>query len=376
MVVTWCSKCVYPSSSAVPLEFDERHVCSGCRVAEQKKNIDWKKRGEMLKKLVDQYRSKDGSNYDCVIPVGGGKDSYFQTHYVTKVLGLKPLLVTYHGNNYMDVGERNLQKMRRAFDADHIIFRPSEKTLKKLNLIGFKMMGDMNWHNHCGLYTYAVQQAVKHNVALIIWGEHGFMDLGGMFGFKDFIEMTAKFRLEHGMRGFDWYDMVGKEGLREQDLLWAKYPIDEELQKVGTRGIYLANYIDWEANRQTKLMIEEYGFEIADKPFDRTYRMMSNLDDMHENGVHDYMKYIKFGYGRATDHASKDIRAGLMTREQGVEMVRKYDHVKPSDLYRWLNYVGMSEEEFDRIADTFRDPRVWSKDSKGNWVKENIWDKY
>jgi hypothetical protein len=101
---------------------------------------------------------------------------------------------------------------------------------------------------------------------------------------------------------------------------------------------------------------------------------MSNLDDMHENGVHDYLKYIKFGYGRGTDHACKDIRGGLMSREEGIEMVRKYDHVKPRDLSRWLQYVGMSEEEFDRIADTFRDQRVWERLPDGSWVKDNIWD--
>jgi hypothetical protein len=103
--------------------------------------------------------------------------------------------------------------------------------------------------------------------------------------------------------------------------------------------------------------------------------MFSNLDDMHENGIHDYLKYIKFGYGRASDHASKDIRTGYMTRHQGIDMVRRYDHVKPRrDLERWLQYVGMTEEEFDRIADTFRDPRVWRKDETGKWVKDNIWE--
>jgi hypothetical protein len=121
-------------------------------------------------------------------------------------------------------------------------------------------------------------------------------------------------------------------------------------------------------------MIDKYGFKPSPVAFDRTYRRMSNLDDMHENGIHDYLKYIKFGYGRATDHVSKDIRDGKMTREEGIEIVREMDHRKPSDLKRWLEYVDMTEEEFDRIADTFRDPRVWSRDEKGTWIKANIWD--
>src|SRR3989338_8391220 len=152
----YCKKCVYQASSAVPLVFDENGICSGCRVHEQNKKIDWEKREDMLKKIAEQYRSKNKSNYDCIIPVSGGKDSYFQTYYVTKVLGLKPLLVTYDGNNYLPVAEINRKKMRELFDVDHLIFGPSVDVLKKLNEKCFKMMGDMNWHAHCGIYSYPV----------------------------------------------------------------------------------------------------------------------------------------------------------------------------------------------------------------------------
>jgi hypothetical protein len=99
---------------------------------------------------------------------------------------------------------------------------------------------------------------------------------------------------------------------------------------------------------------------------------MSNLDDRYENGIHDLLKFVKFGYGRASDHAAKDIRTGYMTREKGVEMVRKYDHVVSSDLYYWLDYVGMTEAEFWRVADGFRDKRVWRVEN-GQWVKDNLW---
>ena len=108
----------------------------------------------------------------------------------------------------------------------------------------------------------------------------------------------------------------------------------------------------------------------AKKPFDRTFKRTSNLDDMHENGAHDYLKFIKLGYGRGTDHANYEIREGRMTREKGLAMVNKYDHVKPSDLKRWLKYVGMEESKFDQIADTFRDQRVW-RIKNNSWYKMN-----
>jgi len=372
----YCTKCVYPASSAVPLAFGENGVCSGCRVHEQNKHINWNERAKILKKIIEKYKSKDNSNYDCLIPVSGGKDSYFQTYYITKILGLKPLLVTYDGNNYLEVGIRNRNRMREVFNVDHLIFGPSIDVLKKLNKKCFMKMGDMNWHAHCGIYTYPVQIAIKMNIPLIIWGEHGYTDLGGMYSMYDLPEMTKKFTREHACRGYDWTNMVDKEmGIREQDLLWAKYPSDEDLEQKDIRGIFIGFYTYWDANAHGKKMIEEFGFETSPEPFDRTYRRMSNLDDMHENGIHDYMKYIKFGYGRATDHVCKDIRGGYLTREEGIKLVQKYDHVKPRDLKRWLKYVDMTEEEFDRIADTFRDRRVWWKNEKGEWIKDNIWNK-
>src|ERR687885_642295 len=103
------------------------------RAAAQKDRIDWEDRFEELKELVEEYRSKDGSNYDCVIPVSGGKDSHFQTYVATQLLGLRPLLVTYHGNNYLPVGLRNLRNLRERFGVDHIFFSPSVPVLKKMN---------------------------------------------------------------------------------------------------------------------------------------------------------------------------------------------------------------------------------------------------
>ncbi len=379
--VRYCTKCTLPSIAATPVTFNEDGVCSGCRVEEQSESIDWRERREMLKDIVAGYRSAD--NYDCIIPVSGGKDSYFQTHVVVAELGLKPLLVTYHGNNYYPEGEENLFRMREVFDVDHIIIRPSVDVLIRMNRLGFKLQGDMNWHAHCGIYTVGSRAAVQYKVPLVIWGEHGFMYIGGMHSFNDFIEFTAKFRLEHGLRGYDWHDFTDeslqkqgrpelKEGLSEKDLKWGIYPMDDELDDVGVRGIFLSNFMHWNPKEQVELVKQRYGWKEAAREFERTYRKMSNLDDMHENGIHDYLKFMKLGYGRATDHTTKDIRHDLMSREEGIRMVMKYDHVKPrADLERWLKYVNMSEEEFDYICDTFRDPRVWWIED-GQWWKDTI----
>lgn len=374
--VKWCTRCVYPSISAAPMEFNFEGVCTGCQMGGVKKTIgpaEWDRRAGLLREILDQYRSKDGSRYDCVIPVSGGKDSYFQTHVIKNVFGMRPLLVTYNGNNYTDVGWRNVHRMKEVFGVDHVFYSPSVELLIKLNRLGFTIMGDMNWHAHVGITTLPVSVAVQHDIPLVIWGEHGYLDLCGQFSMDDFPEMSYRDRLEHFARGYEWNYMAGRDGITSQEMGPYKYPSDNDLFRLDVRGIYIGNYVYWEANEHAQLVMEKYGWESSDEPFDRTYRRISNLDDMHENGVHDYLKYIKFGYGRCTDHVCKDIRDGRMSRERGIELVRQYDHVKPRDLARWLRYTGMSEEEFDRIADTFRDPRVWRWED-GEWRKDNLWD--
>ena len=372
--ITWCRQCTYPSLSAAPIEFDENGVCSGCQMAYAKKAISqevWDERLEQLCRTIEDGSRRNKSSYDCIIPVSGGKDSYFQVHTIKRKLGYNPLLVTYHGNNYTTVGWRNLSRMKEVFDVDHIIIRPPLETLIKLNRLGFIVMGDMNWHAHMGITTVPVQIAAENNIPTLIWGEHGYTDLSGQFSMNDFPEMSYRDRLEHFGRGYEWNYFVGREGLTSEDMKYWKYPNDQILAEVGIRGLYLGNYVYWEANEHTKCMIDEYGFEISNKPFDRTFRFGSNLDDMHENGVHDYLKYIKFGYGRCTDHTCKDIRSGRMLRNEAIKLIEQFDSVKPSDLSRWLAYVGMDEEDFDRIADTFRDPRVWAF-KNGNWRKKTL----
>ncbi len=371
----YCSRCVYPQIS-VNLSLDEEGVCSSCRTFEKFDALTpefWELRRLKFEQILNERLANNKTNYDCLIPVSGGKDSYYQAHVICKQYGLKPLLVTYHGNNYLPEGDYNRDHMRHAFDADHIVWGPSVEVLKKLNRLCFRKMGDMNWHAHCGINTAPIVVAAKFDIPLIIWGEIAW-DISGMYDPDDFVEFSARVRHEHGLRGFEWYDMIGDpvEKLSEKDFAWAKYPSDDEILKSSVRGLYIGNFFKWDPNQHTQLVVKEHQWRQAQQPFERTYRMFSNLDDRYENGIHDLLKFVKFGYGRASDHASKDIRTGYMTREQGIEMVRKYDHVVSSDLQHWLEYVGLTEDEFWRVADSFRDRRVWRIES-GQWVKDNVW---
>ncbi len=369
----YCARCVYPENAKPTIIFDEEGVCSGCRLQESRPKIqNWDERLQILKGLLKEYSAKaraNGSPYDCIIPVSGGKDSHFQAYFIKNVLGYNPLFVTYNHGFNTKRGIRNLTNMLKQFNCDLLRFTSNPESVRKISRYMLRKVGDITWHYHAGIMTFPIKAAVMYKIPLIIWGEHGFAELVGMFNQDDMIEFSKKVRQEHSMRGFEPDDVLDDPdngGITKLDLAPFYYPSDEEIEAVGVRGIYLSNYISWDARAQTRMMIEKFGFETAVSR-ERTYHLYDKLDDIHANGAHDYLKYLKFGYGRATDDASNDIRHGRMTREEGIEMVKKYDHVRPSDLDLFLKFVGMSEEEFMSCVEPMRDPKIWEKGRDGRW---------
>lgn len=194
-----------------------------------------------------------------------------------------------------------------------------------------------------------------------------------MFSHYDMVEMTNKFRIEHGLRGYDAKDMVSKKyKISLDDLSWAVYPTDEELERSAIRGIYLGNFLPWDHVRQTELMIKLYDFETASH--DRTFNKYENVEDLVSNGLNDYLRYLKFGYGRATDHASYEIRRRRMTRAKGIKMVKEHDHIYPKDIKIYAKYTGLTERQIIASVDSMRDLRAWKK-VKNKWkLKDPVWN--
>ena len=373
VTMRYCARCVYPENAKPTIIFDEEGVCSGCRAHEKLKKMEWKDKEDLFKNILEEYSKKsreNGSPYDCIIPVSGGKDSLYQTYIIKKVYGYNPLLVSYNHGYNTKRGIRNLTNMVQQMGCDLVRYTTNPDSARKISRYMLKKVGDITWHYHAGITTFPLKAAVMYKTPLVIWGEHGFADLVGMYDQEDMIEFSKKCRQEHSMRGFEPEDILNdpeNKDIKEVDLAPFYYPTDEEIEAVGVRGIYVANFIKWDARKQTRLMIDKFNFETALQR-ERTFHLYDKLDDIHANGTHDYLKYLKFGYGRATDDASNDIRHGRMTREEGIEMVSKFDPVRPSDLDIFLKFVGMSEKEFLDAIEHMRDPRIWEKNANGEWV--------
>jgi N-acetyl sugar amidotransferase len=362
----YCKRCLYPENHPLNITFDDRGVCSGCLVHEEKYEIDWDKKSEELGSLLAQYRDRPGTSYDCIIPVFGTGDDYFVVDFLKNKCHMNPLLVTYNTHFTTKVGVRNLARLITELDCDHMISTVGPDTVKEITRITLNKIGDMYWHVLAGSQTFPVQVATKLDIPLIIWGVNGWLDQVGMFSHLDQVEMTKKVRKEHALRGLDAETLVGEsEKISAKDLQAYTYPSDKQLEKSRVRGLYLGNYLFWDSQKQIETMIDKYGYETSEQ--ERTYNTYESIYCWNNASVHDYVKFLKYGYGKVTDHASRDIRLKRKTREEGAELVTRYQNIRPASLPKFLKWIGLSEEEFMSCVDPFRDPRAWKRDASGEW---------
>ncbi|MEG3637846.1 N-acetyl sugar amidotransferase [Magnetococcus sp. PR-3] len=371
----YCNRCMYPENAKPTIILDEEGVCSGCRYHESRGQLEvnWDEREEMLLELVDEAkrtRRERGNSHDCIIPVGGGKDSHYQVWLLKEKYGLNPLLVTYNHAFNTPAGNRNLENLVHKSGCDMVRYTIGLDAARRLSRHMVKTVGDITWHYHAGIRTYPFQAAVQYNIPLVFLGEHGFAELTGLVTLEDFVEHTKWTRKEHDMRGYEPQDLIGHEGITEKDIAPFIYPSDEDIARVGVRGLYISNFVDWNATDHAQHMIDTWDFGTITYKRERSFNLHGKIED-HANDVHDYLKYLKFGYGRGTDDASMEVRHGRMTREEGQALVKEYDARTPSTLPMYCDFMGMSVEDFYGYIEPMRDLDIWEKSKDGVWTPKD-----
>jgi N-acetyl sugar amidotransferase len=367
----YCKRCLYPANHPLNLVFDSEGICSGCRIHEEKDVINWKERSTKLAAILDSYRNKSGNNYDCIIPVSGARDSYFIVHMVKNVYKMNPLLVTYNKHYNTDVGIRNLANLRILFDCDIMTLTVNPSTVKKITRATMRKFGSIYWHCLAGQTVYPVQMAVKFKIPLIVWGAHQGVDQVGMFSHLDEVEMTRKYRKEHDLMGYEAEDLIDNfDDIRKDDINPFIYPDDKEIEGVGIRGIYLNNYIRWDSKAQHEKMIKLYNYETLIQT--RTFDTYNDVDCYNYSDIHDYIKFIKHGYGKVTDHACREIRLRRMTREEGIEMILNYTSKPPKNLSLFLEWMGITKNAFHFVIDQHRNKSIWNRNEMWEWELSDI----
>ena len=369
----YCINCLYPETKP-DLLFNESGVCSACIASKEKfSEIDWEEREKEFAKIVDHYKLPEGEiGYDCLIPVSGGKDSTYQAYVMKKIYGMNPLCVCFETTSVTEVGQKNLDNISKM-GVDVIHFKKNSVAYKKMVIESFKKIGDEMWPNHIGIFTVPIMIAVKFKIPLVVWGENSQQEYGGpnLESIKS-RNLDRKWLEEFGgLLGYRIQDMIGVEGITKKELTPYFYPNDNEINNAGVTGVFLGSYFFWDARKQLKI-VKNNGFNVKeDGPTEGTYTNYENIDEKLVS-LHDYLKYVKYGFGRATDHACLDIRNNRLSRIEGLKLVEnldgKYPHYGVSE---FIKYSGMQKSEVDEIIDSFTNPLLFKRDSKGKFLRDS-----
>ncbi|MBM4177343.1 N-acetyl sugar amidotransferase, partial [Candidatus Gribaldobacteria bacterium] len=249
--IKYCVKCLMPETKP-DLTFNAEGVCNACSNFDNRKEVDWEQRDKELKEILERYKSKNESNYDCIVPVSGGKDSHFQTIKMLE-LGMNPLCITSTTDYLTEIGRKNIENIKKL-GVDYLEVSVNPKIRRKINRFALKEVGDISWPEHVTIFTIPIRLACAFKIPLIIWGENSQNEYGGPASDAKNNALTRRWLEEFGgLLGLRVSDLLGREGIVKKDLIQYTYPSDEELAKVGVTGIFLGYYLPWDGFKNAEI---------------------------------------------------------------------------------------------------------------------------
>jgi len=332
----YCKKCVQPDSRP-GIKFDKNGICPPCQYMDKFKDIDWKAREKKLKEIVDFGQKNNVSGYDCIIGVSGGKDSTRQSLYIKEKLGLKPLLVccSYPPEQLSDRGAHNLGNLI-SLGFDTITVSPAPETWKKLMRLSFLRFGNWGRSTEMALYASAPRIAIAYHIPLIFLGENPAIQLGDLgVGSLDWV--GNKMKESNTIKGGPKVLYNRKDDISLQDLILYEYPSYDEMEWAKLKIVYLGYFWkDFTKIDNARVSIAN-GLEIRDDIEDNNWAIHP-FEALDEDFVvvNQYLKYLKYGFGRVTDEVNEEIRYGRMERSKAIQLVKKLDgQCKPKFIKRF-----------------------------------------
>ncbi|MBD1151142.1 N-acetyl sugar amidotransferase [Pelagibacterales bacterium SAG-MED25] len=368
--MNYCKRCIMPNTR--PDQYlNNEGVCNGCLSYDYQKKIDWDKRKKDLLRIISEKKlNKD--KWNCVVPGSGGKDSTYQI-IKAKELGLNPIFVTASTCDLSEIGRKNLENIKKiGFDVIEI--SNNAKVRSKINKIGLELLGDISWPEHVSIFTAPVKFALAYDIPLILWGENPQLEYGGPDGSLNNSILDQKWMEEFGgLIGFRVSDLIENHGFKKNELEIYDYPAQNILKKKSILGIFLGYYERWDSLRNYEVS-KDNGFLAYEPELEGCYFNFEKIDN-HQHGIHDYFKFLKFGFARATDQLCYMIRRNKITRENAINLVKKLEGKYPKSymgksLDQILSKIDMTEKEFIKICDNFTNKKIFKTDQGGKLIKD------
>ncbi len=356
----YCKNCILPSTRP-GLKIGSDGVCNACKTNSESliNEIDWGEREKEFIKAVNSVSSN--SNWDCVLPVSGGKDS---TWALLKVLeyGLKPLCVTWKTAKRNNLGEQNLQNLI-SLGADHIDFSVNPKAERAFTRDAFVRSGIPLIPMHLAIYNLPIRIATQFNIPLVVYGENSAIEYGGEKKYHT-QELTKEWLLRFGVNdGTTAQDWISSE-ISEKDLLPYTTP---DTSKFCPKAIFLSTFFQWSVFK-TKEIAMQNGLQVPDIAKSGTHSF-SDIDEEFLVTIHHWLKWYKFGFTRKWDNLSLEIRANKISRDKAIQyLVNNPEEVPINEIKDFCHYIEISENQFFEYSEKFRNRDIWMKSNLGKWI--------
>jgi N-acetyl sugar amidotransferase len=367
----YCTKCIV-ASTRPSIKFDLNGICSACTNSKIKNCIDWKKRKFEFLKILKYHKKLNAINdYDCIVPVSGGKDSIYQTYLLKKIYKMRPLAITWKTPARTLLGEQNLNALK-SIGVDHIDYSINPEIINLIRKKSFIKFGDSSYVDHLCIYNLIPNIAIKFKVPLVVWGENPYFEYGGSnkkdsYARTQNLELTQKHNILKNFSAEKWIKGV----VEKKNIAIFSSPKLKKLKDLRYEPIYLGYYFPWDIKKNFAIA-KKVGFRARKEgPIMGLYNE-SDIDCVNIV-IHHYFKWLKFGFNRVTDNASNEIRKKRMSRVQAIKLAKKYDGVKPPKEYilNFCRQIDITEDFFWKIANKFRNKTIWRMNSKKQWYIKN-----
>ena len=345
-----CARCVMPNTRPDTPFVDG--VCQACINYSRRPEVDWHQRGVQMAELLDRHHG------ECIVPSSGGKDSTYQAIKL-KAMGAHVTAVTARTCHLTPIGRANIDNLARHVRTIEVT--PNMTVRAKLNRIGLEMVGDISWPEHVSIFTTPLRMAAELGIPLIFYGENPQDQYGGPLGSEEARQLTLRWRSEYGgFLGLRPHDLIGREGLTERDLY--DYRVDVPLnnhspREGGFEAHFLGAYLPWDSHDNAEQAIKAGMRTANERPAAANWWQWENLDNA-QTGLHDYLMYRKYGFGRGCAQISVDVRAGRISRQAALEWIASHDGLFPcrymgEDYLDILGRIGVTDGHWWRTAGHF-----------------------
>ncbi len=381
------------ASQKQTIAFDADDVCDACKFAERKRTgIDWEARDKQLRELCDKHRKHDGS-YDCVVPGSGGKDSFYASHILKNKYGMHPLTVTWAPHVYTDWGWKNFQAWIHA-GHDNYLCTPNGRVHRLLTRLSTELLFHPFQAFMFGQKALAPKMALLFNIPLVFYGEneaeYGNPSQDAESAQRSWSYFSAEDQSSVYLGGVSVADLKGQFGVDQNDLQPYLPANPNQLAEKNVEVHYLGYYLKWHPQGAYYYSVENGGFQASPERTPGTYSKYNSIDDRIDD-FHYYTTGTKFGIGRASYDAAQEIRSGEINREEGVALVKRFDHEFPErfadEIFAYLSLPPahfaaasqrfeqpiMDREYFRVLTDQFRSPHLWVHDGAQWKLRHAVW---